>query len=380
MATNITAKGATIVWRTDMPEAGALYYSNTKDKLGTKKRDDRDTDGNAIIRRWHYVSLNNLIPGQIYRVRFVPNARANINRDPDLVFKTPSMHALSSFPPVYGRLINKQGNSIANALVFLSINNAGKLSSLTKNDGSFLLSLCCLVNLEANREVIPKKNDVAELNIISDDGESAKVSVSLDTASPLPEAIILGSTQSFLTKERERIDQAVLSAQTGKPEIIYDAVDIFYPQEGAAIPGRRPIFKGQALKNSSVTLIIESPKKIIRLITDETGIWKYTPDFNLEPGHHKVTLESVDDKGRKVRKTHLFAILKSGEAVLGEATPEGDITPTVTPEVEIPPTIPIPTEITTPVPTIPISGVEFTAFSLMSLALIFLGAGMILVF
>jgi hypothetical protein len=92
--------------------------------------------------------------------------------------------------------------------------------------------------------------------------------------------------------------------------------------------------------------------------------------------------QTIDEKKKVIKRQRTFSIAKSGESVvLGEATPEGTISPTTPPigGISEVPTLE-PTLFATATPAPPVTGVSFTTFSLFSVALIAVGAGLVLLF
>jgi hypothetical protein len=95
-------------------------------------------------------------------------------------------------------------------------------------------------------------------------------------------------------------------------------------------------------------------------------------------------IETFDTLGNSVSMSRSFTILKSGEAVLGDATGSATITPsinvTATPSAQptLEPTLVFATSTATSTP--PVSGGSVLPFTILSLVLLVIGAGIILLF
>lgn len=378
---NITSNGATIYWRTDAATVGLADYSQNGATGSKTAYDDRDLVGQPLPRSNHYITLRDLRQATTYFVTLI-STDGREKKQSTFSFITAQNTGLSSNrPPLYGKVVDGRGLPVENVVVIANIKKTIPVATISKGDGTFLLSYCCFLRNETLEQFNPKDDDVVSIDLIGEKGLRSTVVTIVSQSSPLAKTIVLGENEKLVMQSQPVPEgQAVLGVSQENQQQ-FNPIDIFYPAPDAVIPGVKPIFKGRALKGAKVTLIIESNKRVVDIIAGENGLWQYTPSFNLEAGSHQVTMETLDDHGRKVQEKRTFTISKSGEAVLGEATPSAILTPTI-----IPTEIPLPTVITTtePVitltPTPPVTGMSFVSFSLFSLAFILLGGGLLLVF
>ncbi|HLL60298.1 MAG TPA: hypothetical protein VK338_01145, partial [Candidatus Nitrosocosmicus sp.] len=159
------------------------------------------------------------------------------------------------------------------------------------------------------------------------------------------------------------------------------------------------LYKGVGIPGSKVFISLLPNTYDLQTVTDKDGIWKASSNTPLNPGTYTMKVNTTDEQNKPVSLNRTFTIEKSGEAVLGEATGSATLTPTKTiaPKItsspqatpttavvatETPqPTYPVTTSVTiTPAPTLPETGINYMAFSMLSVALIIIGAGMILIF
>ena len=342
---NITANSAVIAWQSKKPTLSNAYLSLSSSEFGQKKIDSRDFSGKQMLRNNHFITLKNLKPSTKYYIR-ISDKKIFGKTLSQIDFKTvPASNLVSQRAPLYGKVVDKNGTPVKEAIIFAKIKKAGLLAAMTKADGSFLISLCCLFDQDKLEPIDVEKDDIVEYELFAN-GLKSKFTVSIADSSPVERNIVLGESINLVAQKKKQQAQ-VLSSQSERPDNIvsYNNVDIFYPVEQAIVPGVRPIFKGRAASESVVTLTIRSTKKTFKITTDKNGNWSFIPDFDLDPGNHMLTLEAVDRNNKKVNLVRKFTIAKSGETVLGEATPEATIIPTENPTPTVNPTIIIGTDI-----------------------------------
>jgi hypothetical protein len=92
------------------------------------------------------------------------------------------------------------------------------------------------------------------------------------------------------------------------------------PSQGEALRLLRPTFQGTADSETTVTLFLGTLGPL-NVSIDATGLWEYTPNFDLSPGIHSLSAVASDDAGNTTSSAEIaFSI---------------DITSPVTPVVEV---------------------------------------------
>lgn len=377
-ATNITNSSASIFWRTKEKETGWLVYGENESRLNKQIFDDRDLADNKNPYFNHYITFKNLQPNKRYFFEAVtPKGLIKQNNNLPFSFVTKAQLPLvSSLPPAMGSIQDKNGRPLINGIVLLQIEGVEPLSDRTKDKGEWLIPLYYLTKINTNELIQPKGDSSVTIEIISEEGETSTIKTTLKKTSPLPQTIIIGKNYDFTRKEEK-----VLS-ETTEDQLGFGKIDIIFPKENAAIPGKKPNLRGIALPLKKVKIIIESKTpQIFEIYADKDGIWNLAPFYDLEPGKHQLTIITEDESGKEVKITRIFNMLKSGESVLGEATPSGTITPTA-----IPTNTPVPaTPPMTPTPVVSVTppgppGTNFFPLTVVSTALMILGTGLIMVF
>ncbi len=353
--TNITNNQATIFWETSEREKSHLILGENKTQLNKIYFDDREVPLDRKQRIFHIVLLNNLEAEKEYYFKIITEkgVYGDLEGKP-FSFKTADNKAkIVLSPPIYGRIVDLRNQGLTNAIVLLYKNNDLLAITYTKEKGDWLVIL-----KRANQSF--NKSEILKIEVYSEDKKKSVIEGKINQLSPVKETIIIGKNYRFLTEGQ------VLSFE-GNLLNGRDSFDIFYPKDKAIISGFKPLIKGRGLPGSEVNIIIRS-KTIYSFKTkvDQKGDWSIDLPVNLDPGQYQ--LEAIgQDINKKITKTRQFTIAKSGEQVLGEATPSATTIPTI-----ITPTIITPTLFftQTPIPTIYKSGIV-SSYSYLILSLIF---------
>ncbi len=384
---NVTATSADLFWKTNTPSSNILTVRDSNNKTLTVS-DIRDTNSNKKSRKLHYFSLRNLQANSKYFVTITQDDTVLGDAStPYFTFTTLASSAITtSLPPVYGKITDELGKAMGNMLLVAKVGNAHVLGGFTKPDGSFLVSLCCLYDKGTGTPLNLARNEVISLHFENEAGKKAVVSAPITKTSPFQENIIVGR-EINLTND-SLVEKPVLGTmtQSGVAQISNTELKIYYPKDSAVIPGKRPLVKGTAIGGNVVKISFPVHKRTFETTTNAEGIFEFSTPFDLKSGTQTVVVQSKNASGKLISITQTFTIPKSGETVLGEATPSGSLitptvtvtpTDTVTPE---PTTVLIPTSASTPVPTLLPTGIDFSVFSMMSAVLILFGVGLLLIF
>lgn len=385
-ALNVTATSTDLFWKTTTPSVDSVTVWDSNNKT-IAASDVHDVDSNKQPRKLHYFSLRNLQANTKYFMSIQQgDTLLGESSNPYFSFSTLATSAITtSLPPVYGKITDSSGKAAADMLLIAKIGDAHVLGGFTKPDGSFLVSLCCLYDKGSGTPLNPARSDVISLHFENEQGKKAKVSAPISKTSPFQETIIVGLDSNLTNDALEEKPVLGSTTQTSGATAQNGELKIFYPKDSAVIPGKRPLVKGSAIGGNVVKISFPLQKRSFEVTADTGGIFELSTPFDLKSGTQTVIAQSKNENGKLMSVTQTFTIPKSGEAVLGEATPSGSlITPTltlaptegITPD----PTDALPTSQTTPAPTLLPSGIDFSMFSMMSAMLILFGLGLILIF
>ncbi|OGK31247.1 hypothetical protein A3B02_00275 [Candidatus Roizmanbacteria bacterium RIFCSPLOWO2_01_FULL_42_14] len=377
---NVRDRSLTIFWRTKEPTQGYIIYGASQTKLDNTAFDERDSLGGLSKQRNHVVQIKGVSPNQtLYFKVYVDGT--TVGQSQNVAYTAQTTRPLTSsvdLEPVYGDLVRQNGQPEKDAVVIVQIGASIPLLARTSDKGTFLFSLCCLINSQNQESLLPADKTGIRIHMIAEDGtEKTEEGVFRDMY-PLTQALVIDNQVAQLQPISDQKDvPAVLAVTDSVPKL--EPIDIIFPKNGASIPGSRPLVRGVGEAHEIVKGRFPKDGRIFQVNIDDKRNWFYQPSFDLTSGEHTLTVQTGDTQGNVVTLTRAFTILKSGEAVLGEATASGTVTPTASPSAT--PTLgPTAPETATATPTPPVSGINVLPITLVSLVLIVIGAGIILLF
>jgi hypothetical protein len=376
---NLTYQSATINFQTPDKQQAWILYGEQSTKLDRSAFDERDISDKKGSYTNHYISLSELAPNKRYFYQII-TPKGPVSDNPFSFMTASQQNLTNNQPPSFGKVLNANG-SPAQAIIFFDVDDTLPLSTRTKEtSGEFLVPTYYLLT-QSKELYTPKPDSVVHINIIDESGLSSSVTTRFDKIGPLDQTIILGKNYDF-TKPEEKV-----LSETTKAQTTLNNIDIVFPENNATIPGNKPLYKGVGIPGNKVVITLKPSIYSLQTDIGKDGIWKASSDTPLPPGTYTMQLKTNDKNNKEQTLTRTFTIAKSGEAVLGEATASATLTPTQTvtsvptPTMAISTPTTIPTEVAVTLsPTLPETGIGYMGFTLASVALIVIGAGIILLF
>lgn len=371
--TNITDKSFTISWLTSVKAVGMVKLLNGPN--AEIYLDDLDTDNISRSRNTHHVTLKNLESNTIYSVTIVSGDEKCKKEENCITYTTGktaiSLDSSSLLPPARGTIVDASGKGVDQAVVYLTIGKSAPLSSRVDSSGLWVIPLNNLYSQDLLSRPQLEDDDLLQITAKIDPGTqaSAVIDVKSIRQNLTVPTMVLGHSYNFidLINKKEQLasllKQNTLGIKTEKVSSPFSNFDILFPTKDSDFTtDPQPRIRGVAPANSQLTITINSAPQTAKITVASDGTWVFRPIKPLSPGTHTVIVEGFDDSGNPITLSRKFIVLKSGEAVLGEATPSASLTPTVSatntpspsPFSQITPTTPIisPTP-TTAVPTTP---------------------------
>lgn len=386
--TNTRDSSVTVFWRTKQPTEGYIKYTfvskdgSSQDKVAY---DERDTVSQLIRRHNHVVTISYPRTDMDIPFYLVVNG-ITFGQSAQVPFMARTAQALQNpldIEPLYGNVGRLNGKDEKEAVVIVTIGKTKPLLTQTNNDGTFLFSPCCLYSAQTGEPSYPSVDDPVRIEIIAEDGTSKILLSDLSHMSPLQETVIVDAKedlQPLLADTTEIVPESVPEVLAASDSIIkLEPVDIIFPRDQAAIPGTRPLVRGVGEPGETIKGRFVPENRLFQTIVDESRNWLYQPTFDFPPGEHTLSIDTRNAFGQPVLLSRAFTILKSGEAVLGDATGSATLTPTEMPTPQVTQATSSPTLITA-IPTPPVTGFSVLPFSIISIVLIVIGASFILLF
>lgn len=373
---SLSPNEAGILLQTKEKESGFLQYGLSGKDLSLAAFDVRDLEGKQEKHTLHYFVLKNLNPDTIYSYQIVSGNRpVTVNGRSVFELKTPPKTNTSSvLIPAYGKITYANGAPAANVLVILTFPRAYSLIALTKVTGEWLIPLQYIIDKQTLSPLHPSEKEKISLDMMDDEGNASHIETLVTKTHPLPQTITIGKNYSFLETEE------VLSSQTSAGAVEKGEVNILFPLENAIIPGNLPLIKGTGMAGKEMKVSVSTdPPTRLTVIPNANGEWAVNLPKPLPPGAYSLTIVTMDQQNKAVTLNRSFTIAKSGEQVLGDATPEATLTPTQEPVISPTPTPPA-GGVDSPTPTPPETGWNQTPLALFSGVLLLVGIGVFLVF
>lgn len=355
--TNISDSSFTVSYFTKDPTSGVINYGESP-SLGKSGLDDKDQElGNVSNHLLHNITVKNLAPKTKYYFSIISGKDTYTNNSNPFEITTGEkiVASFSDQTPMKGSVTLPNREPPKEAIVYLTANNAQVISTVLKPDGSFLLPLNSLRNSNLNSYFIIENDTVLKLLIIGDNLTSNIVLSTLQI-NPVP-TITLSNDYDFTLTTDPKTPSLTNNAtfpsfgsgninETKKPQILT-------PQKDQNFTDTQPQFKGTALPDKEVQIIIHSDENInTEVKTDSNGNWVYRPQAPLSAGQHTITIITKDASGIVKTLTQSFVVYASGTQIEGAA---GSPTPTPKPKSTSTPTptrIPTPTSKPTSTPTL----------------------------
>ncbi len=356
--TNITDSTATVSFSTNGEAIGSINLGENKEAL-QKILDDKDqASGEINPKKIHSITARNLKPQTKYYFSITSGEETYLNEE-SFYELTTGAEIISEPPkqePITGKILLPDGEKPNEAIIYATINDAQIISTVVKEDGTYILPLNSLRNKDLSSYFEFKENTNIKMTITGD-GYSSNVLLSIGQINPVP-PITLSKDYDFTTSlEPEASSSAKLeklpsfpASSTGKS--VTSSLSITSPEDDQTFSDLKPEFKGKALPDEKVKIIINSENQIeTEVTTDKYGNWSYRPDIELSPGEHTITIISTDTQGILRTITKSFTVYASGSLFSDTLSPTPTITSSITPTITQSPTI-TPTPTTEPETTI----------------------------
>lgn len=379
---NIRDNTVTIYWRTEKPTQGYVMFGATPENIAQKVVDKRDISSEPVARRNHVVTLSNLTSNTNYYYNVFINDQP-VGQTVDIPFQFKTARYLknpSNLDPIIGKIIEDRGSVSAEAIVLIYIGSAHPLIAQAKEDGSFAISPCCIFDRATYEPAFPQQGEAVVVEVIDERGAHKKISTTLGDIDSATSVIALNSEDNDEAETKGVIlgetESSVLQMAEDVQNI--ENIDIIFPRENALIPGTKPLIKGVGIPEKTVRVVLEPSGRIFETLITSNKVWQFQPTFDLSAGKHTLEVVTQNEEGETVTLLRDFFIEKSGESVLGDATPSASLTPVASPTAELITETPSPTEVPpTSVPSLPETGNNILPFGVASLLLVIVGAGMI---
>ena len=298
---NISDNSFSVSWITGKSVIGFLVYGKSEG-LGFTASDDRDT-ASKVSRTTHHITVKNLEPGTRYFFKMGSGGSAYDNSGTSYVVTTaPTTNDPPPLAdPAYGKVLGATGGSLADALVYLTLEGGTPLSTYTREAGNWLITLNNARTADLSRFIKYSGTGVRmSIYVQAADKGIAQASADTQNDSPVPNIKIgqnlafaaVGVTPTVLPTPTGSLKASEFSLQEVEPATKSAvALEVLAPNKDEKLPSTRPTFSGTGKPGEVITITIHSAQVITAQVTaGSDGQWSYTPNQDLSPGQHSVTI------------------------------------------------------------------------------------------
>lgn len=285
----------------------------------------------------HFITVSGLAPERRYEFSILSGGEIYLDSGKKYTITTASKvssQTNSASSLVAGRVLLPDGTSGSDVIVLVEIPGAQTLSQVTKSDGTYKFNIGLIRNTNLNSYIKIDPKSIIQLRFMRQNLESTIKSVFLES-SAIPR-VTLSYKYDFSnieTVEPESLTSELKISIAGDPT---GEVKIINPKSGQSFIDDRPLFQGTTGPKQKVNITIESDPIKSSVIADEKGLWSFRPSVSLEPGTHKITIQSIDAFGIIKTVTSSFTVYAQGSQIAQSGptvtpTPKTTATPTPTP-------------------------------------------------
>jgi hypothetical protein len=356
--TNITDNSFTVSYNTDAQAIGSLNYGKDQN-LGQTALDDRDQQTGAVTsHKIHSITVRSLSPVTKYFFSISSGQDKYLNNG--VPFETTTGAVITGSPseqkPIVGQVVTPSGQTPSEAIVYITTDNSGVISSLIKSDGSYLIPLNSVRTQDLTVYLSIPATGILKM-LFFGDGLSSNVSLSINQINPVP-TVTLSQDYDFATGSQPiASSSAQIETLPSSSPVISSGIapKIITPKANQGFSDQQPVFTGTGKPNENVTIEIHSDAQIqTRVTTDANGNWNYRPTTLLSPGQHTISITTHDINGILRTITQTFTVYAAGTQVSPGANPPTSVpTPTPAPTATpIPSASPTPSASPSPTPTV----------------------------
>ncbi|RJP47578.1 MAG: hypothetical protein C4584_00300 [Armatimonadetes bacterium] len=322
--TNISDNSLSVSWITPSKATIGFVTYGTAETLGETAFDDRDKSEQKP-RYTHHVTLKNLTPDTQYFFKIVSDVGSYDDQGRPWKFKTaPTTEDPPAVAdPAFGKVLKNDKTVPFEALVYLTVAGGTPLSSYTREDGNWLITLNNARKADLLTYITYKSSgDKIDIYVQAAGDGIARVAADTKNDAPVPD-IILGIDSNFESTSVSGSAElgedfasgggalepvpSVTSVPTPKPtefslqaiEEVSESIPLSVEKIDQPNTGK-PVFSGTGGPGKKIIIRINSNHEVVdEVIVGSDGTWTYIPKDQLENGEHTVT---VDQEGEIVQK------------------------------------------------------------------------------
>ncbi|HUW21270.1 MAG TPA: fibronectin type III domain-containing protein [Candidatus Bathyarchaeia archaeon] len=336
---NISSNSFVVSWVTAKPTIGWIKIGKAPNSFDQQWPDERNTESEKeeayLV---HYINITGLDPAVTYYFEvYCDSQKYDDNGIPYQTTTAPEIkQAELANDLAYGIILDINGQPAEEAIVYLNMANSSLQSSLVSSSGNWAIPLN-LARSEDLSSFVSYDSEASAIEIFVQGKDlTASAVTTTSNNSPVP-PITLGESLDFRQKtvaksaEEDSLSDSGFSLEDLPVSTPSYSLIILNPKPGEAVSTQKPEFLGKGPAGEEITIQVESPLFTGKTIPNEWGDWNWSITNNLEPGEHKITLNYIDDQGKKHEISHQFIVLAADESDLPAFTATPSASPTSQP-------------------------------------------------
>jgi len=228
VTSNLTDKSFTVSFYTDEESIGFIKYGTSASDIKQQASDDRDQLSGVIKPyRLHHITVRGLESNtNYYYLLGTGSSETFDNAGSPYQIKTASNpgNVSPNNQTIYGVVSRANGQVAEGAIVFVTLEGAGALSTLVKSSGSWAVSLANAFNLSLNDYPEVRTNSVVSIKVQDTEIDSiTNRVVDVASAQPVPE-IIIGQETSESIDDLSVAREELLAENNEEPEELSESI------------------------------------------------------------------------------------------------------------------------------------------------------------
>ena len=340
---NISDTSFTVSWTTDKATSGVVKWGKSATNLDQPVNDELPNPGFV-----HSTTIKPLTPAATYFFKIYAGSQENDNNGvPWEVTTGPTLGQPTSNNIISGTVLTSTGEPVKDSLVYLTVDGGSLLSTLTSQNGSWLISISSARSKDlATLITIDESQTLVEISVNAGPAGISTAQVYPQAAKPLP-PMVLGQVHDYKNLSASQVgdvpsaqvdlppvsDATVSGFTVGSqtPVVTTKSVTLDSVKDGEIVNTTTPEFFGKGPSGTTVTITIESANPVTDNITiPKNESWKWSPPASLDPGNHTVIITWRDAQGILRTITKNF-VVSAAEGPAFVSTPSATLKPTATP-------------------------------------------------
>ena len=368
-------------------KSATISFTTSDDCLSSLNIENYSYENLSQKGKIHYFDIDKLEANKNYQFTITIDGKKYSSND--YIFET-AQKPTSDIPSsslAWGKVFTSENNPVTKAIIYLNVPSASPLSALVTSSGHWNISLAVSFNEGLTDWFIVPNNIEENIVVIAPGYPSTQIVSNTSRNNPVPD-IILGQNSFSLPEAMVETTLPQKSLiDTDIDLISNNSLDILNPKTNEKVNSLKPDIFGTATPNSKLKIRVESPAPLNDEIeVDSSGEWNWSPNQNLTPGEHTITV--TDEKNNQVTKKFIVLAAESSQPAFSASESALIVTNTPSPtptQIIVPSPVPTkkitPTEMPTTRPStasgVPKTGTIFPTFFVLILSFIFTTFGLV---